>query len=112
MTSLRRRRRGAVGALLLFVCSDAGAAQSAHRTFQVRIDKMAFGPTPADARVGDVIDWVNADFLRHTATAADRSFDLDLAPGAHARLILRKPGDLGFRCRYHPNMTGVLVVAR
>jgi plastocyanin len=112
VTSLRRLRRGAVGALLLFVCSNAGAAQPAHRIFQVRIDKMAFGRTPADARVGDLIDWVNADFLRHTATAADRSFDLDLAPGAHARLILRKPGKVAFRCRYHPSMTGVLVIAR
>jgi plastocyanin len=71
---------------------------------------MTFGPAPADARVGDVIEWVNADFLRHTATA-DGSFDVDLTPGAHAHVTLRKPGKIGFRCRYHPNMIGVLVVA-
>jgi plastocyanin len=93
------------------VCSDAGAAQPAHRTFQVRIDKMAFGPTPANVRVGDAIEWVNADFLRHTATGADGDFDVDLVPGAHASVSLRRPGKIAFRCRYHPNMTGVLVVA-
>jgi plastocyanin len=105
-------RPQALAALLLLVCNGANAARPGHRTFQVTIDKMAFGATPADARVGDVIDWVNADFLRHTATAADRSFDLDLAPGAHTRMILRKPGKVGFRCLYHPNMTGVLLVGR
>ena len=59
------------GALLL----AASPAIAAPRTYTVVIDKMKFGPLPAQLRKGDAIVWVNRDFLRHSATAADRSFD-------------------------------------
>lgn len=49
--------------------------------YTVVIDKMQFGAVPAGLRVGDSILWVNRDLFRDTATAADRSFDIDLPPG-------------------------------
>jgi plastocyanin len=85
-------------------------AAAAPRTYTVVIDKMKFGPLPTGLRKGDAIVWVNRDFLRHTATAADHSFDADLQAGAKARTILRKSGSIPFVCRYHPGMRGVLQV--
>ena len=71
---------------------------------------MAFGEMPKDARVGDVIEWSNADLFQHTATARDGAFDVDLAPGAKARTELAAPGEQEVYCRYHPAMTARLVV--
>jgi plastocyanin len=95
-----------VGAALLV----ASPAMAAPRTYTVVIDKMKFGPLPAGLHKGDAILWVNRDFLRHTATAADHSFDVDLKPGAKAKTVLQKSGSIPFVCRYHPGMRGVLQV--
>jgi plastocyanin len=80
-------------------------------TYTIVIDKMAFGAAPKNLRVGDAIIWVNRDFLRHTATAADRSFNVDLLPGKSARTVLAHAGTVSFRCTFHPGMKGTLTIA-
>lgn len=81
------------------------------KTLRIVLENVGFGPVPADARVGDVIDWVNRDFVAHTATARDGSFDIELPPGKAVALPLRRAGTVKFYCRYHPNMTGELTIA-
>ncbi|WP_294120581.1 hypothetical protein [Sphingomonas sp.] len=81
------------------------------QTHVVVIDKMKFGTVPASVRIGDRILWVNKDLFRHTATAKDGSFDVDLAPGARATSIVRKAGALLVNCRYHPAMRATLKVS-
>jgi plastocyanin len=93
----------------LVAAVPATAAPTVHT---VTMRDMAFGPLPKAARVGDTIEWVNADMFRHTATAKDGSFEVDLVPKARARTVLRKAGAVAFYCRYHPGMTGTLVVAK
>ena len=88
----------------------ASPAIAAPHTYVVVIDKMKFGPLPTGFRKGDSILWVNRDFLRHTATATDHSFDVDLQPGAKGKTLIRKSGSIAFVCRYHPGMRGVLQV--
>ena len=102
---LRLTLIAASGAALLSVSWPAAAA--AH-TYTVVIDKMKFGPLPAGLRKGDTI--VNRDFLRHTATAADHSFDVDLPAGAKATTVIKRSGAIPFTCRFHPGMRGVLQV--
>ena len=77
-----------------------------------KMRKMAFGPTPKGLKAGDVIEWVNADIFRHTATARDKSFNVDLAPKKRARTVLKKAGVVAFYCKFHPGMTGTLQIAR
>ena len=89
-----------------------GARPPAPATHTVVIDKMVFGAMPSNLRVGDTVVWVNRDIVRHTATASDRSFDVDLAPGKSGRIKLTHAGRIGFVCKFHPGMKGVLVVAR
>ena len=60
--------------------SAPGGGGAAHLHVVV-IDKMKFGAVPRGLHAGDTIIWVNRDIFRHTATAADRSFDVDLAAG-------------------------------
>jgi plastocyanin len=101
------------GAMLAALAlSPAVAAAPGAKTYTVTMDKMKFGALPAGLRVGDTIIWVNKDMFRHTATARDNSFNIDLAPGARGTTRLTKAGAIAFFCRYHPGMTGRLAVAR
>lgn len=88
----------------------AGCARSGPKVHVVRIAGMAFDAMPTDARVGDVIEWVNTDPFQHTATARDGAFDVDLAPGAKARTTLSASGAHEIYCRYHPAMVARLDV--
>ena len=97
----------AAGAALLLSSSPAVAAP---HTYAVTIDKLKFGPVPAVVHPGDSIIWVNHDFLRHSATAGDHSFDVDLPAGAKVKMVVKKKGRIPFVCRYHPGMRGILVV--
>ena len=94
------------GALLLW----AFPAAAAPHTYTVVIEQLKFGPVPQKLHKGDSIIWVNRDILRHSATAADHSFDADLLPGARVRTLLARSGRIAFVCRYHPGMRGVLEV--
>lgn len=88
--------------------AHAAAAPPVHT---IVIDKMKFGPMPTSLHVGDVVLWVNRDIFRHTATARDRSFNLDLAPGAKGKIVIKRSGAIPFACTFHPGMKGTLVVA-
>ena len=87
-------------------------ASAAPRTYTVVIDKMKFGAVPANLRVGDRVLWVNEDMFRHTATAKDKTFDVDLQPGAKGVSIVRKAGAISVLCRYHPGMRAMLKVTK
>ena len=103
--------------LLALIASTAASlllpppVAAAPQTHVVVIDKMKFGPWPARLRPGDSIVWINRDIFRHTATAANQSFDVDLPPSARRKLVIRSSGAIAFACRYHPGMRGVLRVA-
>lgn len=92
-----------------FVPATAAGAATASRVHVVVIDKMAFGPMPADVRAGDIIEWANHGILEHSATARDGSFDVDLKPGATARMTA-KAGTFVVFCKFHPTMQANLVV--
>ena len=90
--------------------SSPSRARAAH-SYTVVIDKMKFGAVPTGLRVGDTIMWINRDLFRHTATATDHSFDIDLAAGKSGKITIRKAGPVTFSCKYHLGMKGRLVVA-
>lgn len=102
---------GALALAAVAFTAQAPPALAAPTVHTIVIDKMKFGAAPKNLRAGDVIVWVNKDIFRHTATARDKSFDVDLAPGASGRTVLRKAGSIGVLCRFHPGMTVQLSVA-
>ena len=101
----------AVAAAVL-VLPPASLAAAAPRVHTIVIDKMKFGPAPAGICSGDTILWVNRDFLKHTATARDKSFNIELPPGTTGKTVIRHSGTIAFYCIYHPGMTGSLSVAK
>jgi len=78
--------------------------------YTVTLQQMKFGPTPASIHVGDTIEWVNNDIFVHSATASNHAFDVELPVKAHRWTTFHAAGTYAFNCRYHPGMTGTLVV--
>ncbi|WP_421861704.1 hypothetical protein [Parvibaculum sp.] len=70
----------------------------------IEIDKMKFGAAPAGIHAGDTIIWKNADLVKHTATARDGSFDIDLPRKSQDSMIVKNTGTVDVYCRYHPGM--------
>ena len=97
--------------LLLSLPATAAAPQAGAQTYVIVLDKMKFGALPATLRRGDSIVWINRDLFRHSATAANKSFDVDLPPGARRKMAVTSSGAIAFACKYHPGMRGVLRVA-
>ena len=99
-----------VAAALAF--SPVSLTAAAPKVHTVVIDKMKFGPLPAGVRSGDTIIWVNRDMFKHTATARDKSFNVELPPKTSGKTVIRRSGTVAFYCIYHPGMTGSLDVAK
>lgn len=110
MRSLFRHAAGAICGVALAAAPQAASA--AGQVHVITIANMAFGPPPAGLRVGDTVEWVNADIFRHSVTARDRSFDIDLPPKTRGRLVLMRAGTVAYACRFHPGMTGRLTVVK
>jgi plastocyanin len=77
---------------------------------QVKITGLAFSPADITIREGDTIEWVNGDFIDHTATADDGSWDVVVAESRSARLRFDHAGTTKYFCRFHPDMTGTVHV--
>ena len=60
---------------------------------------MKFVPERLEVAAGDGVTWVNKDLVPHTVTA----------PGASWKFIVRRRGEMPYRCRFHPTMKAVVV---
>jgi plastocyanin len=60
----------ALALALAFVA--AGTVATAAAEYTVVLDKMKFGPVPAEVHPGDTIVWQNNHILRHSATSTCR----------------------------------------
>jgi len=102
-------------ALLLAATLSLGtvlaAAPALAAQYTIVLNHLKFGPVPTGLKVGDTIVWQNDDIFRHSATARDKSFDIDLHPNQSVTLAVQKPGSYAFYCIYHATMRGVLKVA-
>jgi plastocyanin len=107
---MRRDRIGpTLGALLVaLVPGAAGAAE----VVAIRIEKLAFTPAEVSAHVGDAVEWRNDDFVTHTATARDGSWDVTIPPHESRRVVVKAEGKFEYFCKFHPNMVGRISVQR
>lgn len=96
-------------AFILGICLGASGGAAAAE-YEIAIKAMKFAAAPARLKVGDVIIWRNDDMFRHTATASDGSFDVDLPPKAVKRMTLEAAGAIEYYCRFHTGMVAKLDV--
>jgi plastocyanin len=111
MAQLMTSRTSLVVLAALWIAA-LGSAGAAAKTVRIILDNLEFSPPEAAAAVGDTIEWVNRDFLAHTATAKDGKWEVVLPAGTTKQLQVKDAGTLDYYCKYHPNMTGTIKVAR
>jgi plastocyanin len=110
MTPMRTLvRHAAVLLLLQIACARAGVSGE---IVKVNINDLAFSPAEITIKPGDTIEWVNADFIDHTATARGGSWDVVITAGKSAQRQFNKSGTSSYYCRFHPSMTGVIHVRK
>lgn len=100
-------------AALVFSSLASGAAVSAApagKVYQIVIDRATFGTPPTAVKVGDTIEWINKDDFDHTSTAKNGAWDVKIASGKKARVVLKKAGTVDYYCRFHPNMVGTIII--
>jgi hypothetical protein len=68
-------------------------------------------PLEIAAVAGDTINFTNKDFVIHTVTARDKSFDVVIAAHGTGTLTVNTPGAIEFYCRFHPAMKGKITVS-
>jgi plastocyanin len=86
------------------------SSAAAAKTIRVAIGDLVFLPAATTAEVGDTIEWTNADFIDHTATAEDSSWDVTIPKAATRSVVLDRVGRLEYFCRFHPTMRGSIDV--
>ena len=97
-------------AISLAAALEFAAAAPRAETIRIEVKSLAFLPAQVTAHVGDTIEWANADFIAHTATAKNRDWDVQLPANSKKTLVLKKAGTIEYFCRFHPNMTGTLTI--
>ena len=98
------------GALAGLLQIALAAPSPAGEVVRVTNNGLAFSPPEIQAKVGDTIEWVNGDFVDHTATAKTGEWEVTIGAGKSAQLQLTDVGLLAYFCRIHPNMTGTIHV--
>ena len=73
------------------------------------ISDFAFSPSELTVPAG-TIDITNEDGATHSVTADDETFDVEVSGGGAASITVDTPGSYSYHCRFHPSMTGTLVV--
>ena len=105
------RRVRIVAALALAGVATACARESGVVHHRLEIADLVFRPEEAVVAPGDTVTWINRDLVPHTVTAADDSWDSGALTRDSTFSWVAQPGDsVRYVCRYHPMMTGVLVV--
>ena len=78
----------------------------------VTIIDFAFSPEALEVPAGTAVTWTNEDGLEHSIAADDDSFRSDpLGTGSSFEFTFDAPGDYGYVCGIHPEMSGTVNVA-
>lgn len=97
-------------AVLMLVQIASATLALAGKVVQIKIDDLAFSPAEITVKAGDTIEWVNVDFIDHTATENSGAWDVMIITEQSARLQLSTAGTFDYYCRIHPGMTGKIHV--
>ena len=79
--------------------------------FKVEINNFAFNPSEITVKVGDTVTWTNQDSAAHNVKAEDGSFSSSsLGKGDVFSYTFNTAGTYAYKCGFHANMLGTVVV--
>lgn len=71
----------------------------------------SYDPTTIEVKSGTIVTWTNDDFVAHTVTDLEDSFDSGFIPaGSTWKYQFEKPGEFDYFCTLHPWMKGYVSV--
>ncbi len=71
----------------------------------------SYNPTAVQVNSGTTVTWTNDDFVAHTVTDTEDSFDSGfIQAGSTWSYTFEKSGDWDYLCTLHPWMTGTVSV--
>lgn len=76
----------------------------------IEASNFAFMPPTLTIQAGESVQFRNSDGVVHTATSAGNFDTGDIAANGKASQKFETPGTYQFRCKYHPSMTGSIIV--
>jgi len=78
---------------------------------EVIINNYAFSPVPLTVKVGTTVTWINQDDDPHTVDSTQGKFkSATLNKGNRFEFRFTEAGEYPFYCRFHPKMTGKIIV--
>lgn len=78
---------------------------------QVIIDNYAFSPVPLTVKAGTTVTFINHDDDAHTVDSTQGKFkSATLNKGDRFEFRFSEAGEYPFYCRFHPKMTGKVIV--
>jgi plastocyanin len=95
--------------LFLIAAALAAGAGPAHAaTVRILMQNLVIKPAVATASVGDTVEWINDDWVDHTATAGRGGFDVFVPAKQSTSIVLTRAGTVEYFSRFHPIMKGRL----
>ena len=89
----------------------ASAAAPADAGSQVVMDNYLFNPATLTIKVGTTVTWINHDDDPHTVDSTQGKFKSStLNKGDKFEFRFTEAGEYPFYCRFHPKMTGKIIV--
>nr|WP_154959724.1 plastocyanin/azurin family copper-binding protein [Paenibacillus xylanexedens] len=89
----------------------AGTQVEKSKTYVIEISDFAFQTAELKIKVGDQVEFVNKDQVKHSVVAEDDSFDTGLlGEGEKSVVTFKKVGEINYHCGPHPSMKGVIKV--
>ncbi len=86
------------------------AAATSGETLQVIVENFKFAPTNLEVKVGDTVEWINKDSVRHTVTIPVLNVDQNLPAGGTTTYTFTEKGSFDYHCTPHPSMQAKVVV--
>ena len=114
---MTRLQRG-IAALSLILVVTVGLGSAAKRgsrepqTQVIVIENMKFSPARVRIHIGDSVEFRNADLVPHNVTERGaRQFDSGMISRNEIwKFVTDRDGTFEYRCIYHPEMMGTIIV--
>jgi plastocyanin len=107
---MRAAVRAACLGIAMAAAVPGGMTAASAKIVRIEVADLAFEPKAATVQAGDTVEWVNNDFVDHTATERRGRWEVIVPAGHSAHIVLREAGTVDYYCRFHPQMTGTLRV--
>jgi plastocyanin len=97
--------------VISFTPDNNGSAAEVSETHIIEIRDLKFIPNKISVKSEDVVQWINHDFIPHTATANNKKWNSELISAESKwQMTIRKDTFKNYFCIYHPGMKGKIEI--